>query len=376
MKAMKTAIGLFACVVGISASGSVAAQDAPQAASTPPTAPAVAAPASPAAPTSTIVERVLVRVNGEIFTQSQLTNRQIDALRASDRPQDANLESAIAEITPELLVAAVDELLIVQHGRELGLTFTAAQFKMAIDNIKTQNKLDDKALEMALAQDGYTMESLRQRLEQQYFIQGVQQREIGPSMTITLEEQRQYYKRNGDRFMTPLTVTVRELLVNVPTRTQAGQDVFSAADDAAAKAKVEEIRAKALAGEDFVALVASSSDSATKANGGLIGPVHVEDLSESLKEQLAALKPGEYSEPLRTPRGYQLLKLEERSTPQLRPFDEVRREIETAIRNERIEPEMLKMIARLRTQAVIEWKDDALKQIYEKRIAETDTAVQ
>lgn len=340
-----------------------------------PAPPASAAPASAAASATTggtaIIERVLVRVNGQILTQSQLTSRQIAKLRESEQPvAEGTLEARVAEVTPDILLDAVNELLLVQHGRELGFTFTQQQFQSAIDNIKSRNKLDDKSLAQALAQEGLTMEELRQTLENQFFVSGVQQREIGPSMTITLEEQRQYYKRNSQQFMTPLTVTLRELLVVVPTTTQAGKEVFSVADESAAKARIDGLREKALAGDDFAAIVTANSSSATKASGGLIGPVNVEDLSPTLKDLLAQLQPGGISEPLRTARGFQMFKLESRSTPTLRPFDEVRRDIENAIRNERIGPEQEKLLARLRTQAVIEWKDEALKQIYEKRLAE------
>ena len=182
------------------------------------------APVQPPAATAagkTIVERVLVRVNGEIFTQSQLTQRQIEALRGVERTAGTNLQAEIAKVTPGILVAAVDELLLVQQGRELGFTFSDEQFKSAVDNVKKSNNLDDKGLAEAMAQEGLTMEQLRQSFERSYLVQGVQQREIGPSVTITLEEQRQFYKRNSAQFMTPLTVTLRELLVAVPTRTSS-----------------------------------------------------------------------------------------------------------------------------------------------------------
>lgn len=364
----------IACAVSVGLTASIAsAQVALPTAPPPPAAPASpAAPPAPATPGSTILERVLVRVNGEIFTQSQLTNRQINILRdLKEAGAGANIEAELTKLTPNLLVTAVDELLLVQHGRELGMVFTEDQFRGAIENIKKQNKLDDEGLRVAMAQEGLTMDELRQDFERSYFIQGVQQREIGPSMTITLEEQRQYYKRNADQFMTPLTVTLRELSLNVPTQMQSGKEVFSVADDNAAKARIEEIRKRAIAGEDFAALVTASSDSATNASGGLVGPVNVEDLSDTLKEIVAKLEPGGVSEPVRTARGYQIFKLETRSVPELRPFDEVRREIENAIRNERLEPETQKLLTRLRSQAVIEWKDDTLRQIYEQRLAET-----
>lgn len=377
---------VFASVV------SLAAQAPAQAPSTPPAAPPPASPAptsappapappasadaaSPsapsAAPKSAIVERVLVRVNGEILTQSQLTQRQIQALRDMDpaKRNDANLEATVAEITPDLLVTAVDELLLVQRGREMGVKFTDDQFKDAIDNIKKDNKLDDEAFKAALKQEGLTLDELRQQLEKTFLIRAVQQREIGPSMSVTQEEQRQYYEKHKADFMTPLTVTLREILVTVPTASQRGQTVFSVASDNAAKAKIEALRARAVAGGDFVALVNEASESSTKASGGLIGPVNFADLTTALQEAVTALQPGGVTPPLRGTRGYQIFKLEARSTPELRPFDSIRPEIERAIRDERIDPETQKMLARLRTQAVIEWKDDSFKEMYEKQIA-------
>jgi parvulin-like peptidyl-prolyl isomerase len=326
----------------------------------------------PVSPKGTIVERVLVRVNGEIFTQSQLTTRQVSALRdmEKDKRDDARLESTVAEITPELLVSAVDELLLVQRGREMGVKFTDEQFKEALESIKKDNKLDDAGLKAALTQEGLTLEELRQQLEKTFLIRAVQQREIGPSMSITQEEQRQYYDKHKADFMTPLTVTLREILINVSTTTQKGQSMFAVSDDSSAKAKIEAIRARAVAGEDFVKLVTEASDSSTKTAGGLIGPVNVEDLTPALKDALGSLQPGGITLPLRGPRGYQIFRLEARSTQELRPFTAVRTEIERAIRDERIDPETEKMLARLRKQAVIEWKDDGFKQMYEKRIAE------
>lgn len=380
LKTMKAVIGSLLCAVSVvfAAPGVSAQMSLPSAA--PPAAPqpAPAAPStSPQPPTSTIVERVLVRVNGEIFTQSQLTNRQIGVLRdlKESANTSTNIEAELTRLTPDILVRAVDQLLIAQHGRELGMAFTDEQFRSAVENIKKQNQLDDESLRRAMQQEGLTMEELRQNIEFSYLEQGVQQREIGPSMTITLEEQRQYYKRNASEFMTPLTVTLRELFVNVPTQTQSGKEVFSVADDNAAKARIEELRTRATGGEDFAALVTANSDSATKASGGLVGPVHVDDLSDTLKGIVSKLEPGGISEPIRTQRGYQIFKLETRSVPEVRPFDDVRREIENAIRNERLEPETRKLLTRLRSQAVIEWKDEALRQLYEKRVSEAESAV-
>ena len=65
-----------------------------------------------------------------------------------------------------MIVDAVDELLIVQRGKELGYTMSNEQFKSIVENIKKENKIeDDAAFQAALKQEGMTMVDLRAQLE-------------------------------------------------------------------------------------------------------------------------------------------------------------------------------------------------------------------
>ena len=73
-----------------------------------------------------IIEQVLVKVNGEIFTKSDLEQRQVLALRAQNRnvkaediKGDAELRKMLNDVTPQVLGDAIDELLLLQRGKEL-----------------------------------------------------------------------------------------------------------------------------------------------------------------------------------------------------------------------------------------------------------------
>ena len=96
-----------------------------------------------------ILEQVLVKVNGDIITKTDLEQRQIAALRQKNpnlRPtDDAALQKALSEVTPEVIVDAVDEMLIMQRGKELGYTMTTEQFNSIVENIKKENKIEDEA---------------------------------------------------------------------------------------------------------------------------------------------------------------------------------------------------------------------------------------
>ena len=95
---------------------------------------------------SEIIEQILVKVNGDILTKTELETRQVQALRQKGQSIDlatekgnTELRKALNEITPGLLVSSVDEMLLVQRGKELGYRMTDEQFKRVLDNLNTQN---------------------------------------------------------------------------------------------------------------------------------------------------------------------------------------------------------------------------------------------
>jgi parvulin-like peptidyl-prolyl isomerase len=198
-------------------------------------------------------------------------------------------------------------------------------------------------------------------------IEQVQRQEVGSKLTITEEEARQYYAAHPEEFTEPTSITLREILVEVPSA-QGGTSVNVAADDAAQKA-IADVRARALRAEDFAKLAAEVSASSSKANGGLIGPFSREDMSPNLQAMIDKMKPGEITQPIRTPRGYQIFKLESVKPAALQGFDSVRDLIADKVASARTQSEMRKFLARLRTRAIIEWKNEELKKVYEKQVA-------
>src|SRR5437762_5102508 len=96
-----------------------------------------------------IIEQILVKVNGEIFTKTDLEQRQVAALRQKGQqidlksdPANQQLRKALDEITPQIMVEAVDEMLIVQRGKELGYKLSDEQFKGVLDSIKKEYKIE------------------------------------------------------------------------------------------------------------------------------------------------------------------------------------------------------------------------------------------
>ena len=319
-----------------------------------------------------ILEQVLVKVNGDIVTKSDFERLQVEFLRQRPELQNVTadspeLQKAVAESTPQLILNAVDELLLVQRGRELGYVMSDEQFKSVLDNIKKDNNIDtDEKFQEALKQEGMTLADLRRQLEKNMLESRVQQNEVLAKISVTEDEAHAFYDAHKTEFTTPSELMLREILLAVPT-TDRGVNV---AQDDAAKAKADDLRHRLLAGEPFARLAGEVSDAASKANGGLIGPIKVDELAPALQTMLGKMKAGDVSEVIRTQRGYQILALESRTETKVKTFDEARQDISDRIADEKRRGETQKYLEKLRGTATITWHNDELKKAYEQALAD------
>jgi peptidyl-prolyl cis-trans isomerase SurA len=321
-----------------------------------------------------IIEQILVKVNGEIFTKSDLEQRQVAALRQKGQqidlksdPSNQQLRKALDEITPQIMVEAVDEMLLVQRGKELGYKLSDEQFKGVLDNIKKENKLEsEEQFQAALKAENITMVDLRRNLERSMIVQRVQQNEVMGKIGVTDEEARKYYETHISEFTTPPSVTLREILVTVPTDPKG----INVAADEAAEARAEEIRRRTAAGDSFEKLASDVSDAPSRANGGLIGPMNVNDLSADMRTTIASLKVGDITPVIRTQRGYQLFKLETSTQTETLPFEQAREQISERVFTDKRKEEFQKYLQKLRSQAIIEWKNPDVRKAYEEGLAQ------
>jgi peptidyl-prolyl cis-trans isomerase SurA len=333
--------------------------------------PVVLVLAAVATPRGEVIEQILVKVNGDIFTKTDLEQRQVAALRQKGQaidlksdPNNVQLRKALDEVTPQIMVDAIDEMVIVQRGKELGYTLSDAQFKSVVDNIRKENKIEsEEQFQAALKSENMTMADLRRNLERQMIFQRVQQNEVLAKIGVTDDEARKYYETHLKEFTTSPTVTLREILVAVP----GDPKVMNVAADEASKARAGEIRKRVTTGgESFEKLAADASDSPSKANAGLIGPLSVNDLSPDLRKLVESMKAGDVSEPVRTTRGYQLLKLEAITPTNTMTLEQAREQISERVFTDKRKAEFAKYLQRLRAQAIIEWKNEDVKKAFEE----------
>jgi peptidyl-prolyl cis-trans isomerase SurA len=331
-----------------------------------------------AAVSAEILEQVLVKVNGEIVTQTEFHKIQLGALREMQnqpdpsRLSDEELSKILAQVTPQAIVTLIDEMLLMQRAKELNMAVSDAQFTQVLESIRKDNKIEtEEAFEAALKSEGMTLPQLKQMLSKRILIGQVQQREIGSRIDVTEAEEKAYYAAHPEEFASTPSFTLREIQVNATVDPVKKQASVGALDEARDKAAA--IRERIAKGEAFEKVAAEVSDSPSKANGGLIGPISRDEMNEELLKMLSKMKVGDMTPVVNIATGAQFFQLQSSIESTTLPFEQARPRIADRISGEKIGAEFKKYMARLRSQALIEWKNEDLKKAWEIGIAAEPT---
>lgn len=152
--------------------------------------------------------------------------------------------------------------------------------------------------------------------------------------------------RGGDGPMMVEQVSSRHILMR-PTEVQ---------DDATTRQRLEGIRERILAGEDFAALASiTSEDPGSATQGGDLGWTAPGSFVPEFEEKLLSLEEGELSEPFRTQYGWHIVQLTGRRFHD--QSDEVRRQrVLSALREGKADEETELWLRRLRDEAYVEYR--------------------
>lgn len=287
-----------------------------------------------------IVDKVALVVNGRIVTLSELEERAGPGLP----PRDAT--GTAAERRLALLKRAADDAVADVLFREVaddqGLVPTQAEIDAAIENIMRENKIDQRTLETALAQQGLTMERYREMLQTQLMRMKVAEVKVKSRVTVSDDDVRRRYEEMAGTMKTSRELHLRDILVPFDE------------DRAAAKAKAEAARARVLKGEKFETVARETGGPFAEA-GGDLGWVKPGDVIPALEDVAQKLEKGKVSEVFEAGGGYHVLYVEDaRAAGGARSLAESREELRGQLLSERLGKATEEYVADLRRTADID----------------------
>ena len=243
---------------------------------------------------------------------------------------------AAAPLTPETVVATIDgqpvtagELMTVLQNRPPEAQKNVGDGKALIEELGFVRKL--AALGEKAHLDQQEPWKKRLELQRQYTMATAELQTALDSIIVSADDQKKFYEANKDRYT---QAKIKLLYVSfhdnaAPPSSPTAKKILSESE---AKAKIEKLLAQVRGGADFVKLVKENSEDPSKANDGNYGtPIRRSEklLPEAGMKAIFSLKPGEVTDPVRTPSGYYLFRLEELIA---QPYQEVANDIFIEIR--------------------------------------------
>ncbi|MEZ5458973.1 MAG: peptidylprolyl isomerase [Steroidobacteraceae bacterium] len=264
-----------------------------------------AASASPPRATSSTgvaLDRVVAVVNEGVVLESELEEQ---SFVIADRLRQQGLElPPVAVLRQQVLERLVMQEIQMQRAKRGGIRVNDEQLNAALSDVAERNGLQLAQLPEALASQGVDYASYREGLRRELTLQILRQRDVIQRINISPRELDQYLEKQKSRPSELNEYNLSHILVAVP---QAGtpQQIEEASRRAA------NVYERARAGEDFSQLAVAYSNSQTALEGGSLGWRKGPEIPTVLADLVVGLKPGDVSEPLRTPSGYHIVKLNE-----------------------------------------------------------------
>ncbi len=283
-----------------------------------------------------IRDRIVAVVNTELITLSELkTLTEGEEKRLREQYRGTELERRLHQLEYAALTRMIEQKLQIQLAQKKGMDVTDEEIASAVKEMKRQGEnVDDSKPETKKA------------IKEQLTLMKVVDREVRSSLMISEIELQRYYMQHQSRFMLPEEYRISQILI-VPR---------SSEDRAQARSKAAAVYGELKKGADFADLAVRYSDGPEAGKGGALGFVRQGELLPPIERALAALEQGRFTEPIETPMGMHIIRLEEKTPPQFRPFAEVKNEIQGFVYLQKSEDVYQVWLRELKNKAYIEVK--------------------
>ncbi len=249
-----------------------------------------------------LLDRVVAIVNDGVVLNSDL---DAEVAAVTERLHEQKLELPAQNVLrQQVLERLVLQEIQVQRANKAGVKVSDESVNKALEDIAKRNGMTLAQLPEALAKQGIDYPTYREEIRREIMLQLLRQRDVLQHISVTPREIDQFIEKQAKTPSAQNEYNVSHILIAV------GQEASQAQLEAAAK-RANDVYERARGGEDFAKLAVAYSNSQTAFDGGALGWRKGSELPTFLADVIAKLKPGEVSEPLRTPTGFHIIRLNE-----------------------------------------------------------------
>ena len=300
--------------------------------------------------TAETIDKVVAIVNGEVITLTEL-NEAVSFLlnNTEDMTNFDGVKTDPAEIKRKVLDRLIDNKLIEQETKKIGIVVSEKEIDTALENIQKENSISRKELVEKLESKGMSLEKYREQIRHGMEKMMLVNREIKSKVVVNENELKKYYTENMDSFQMVTEVRIQHILLPIPPNADEAKtkDVYE---------KARELLVKLDNKEDFGKLAKMYSQEPSADSDGDMGWFKRGEVTPFLEKVVFSLKVGEISDIIRSGLGVHIVKLMDRKEEGGRPFEAVKDEIKDTIYIKKVEKEFKEWFEGLRKKSFIKVK--------------------
>jgi len=290
----------------------------------------------------TLIKTVAI-VNNDVITSFQLEKALATAMAASQGKRQFSMEEHAA-LRLTVLNGLIEDRLVEQRIRELGLSVTEQELNSAIEDVQRQNKLTSEQLKTALQAQGMSFDSYRQDLRKEILRYKLIAKEVRSKVEVTNVEIREYFDAHKDAYMSQPSLHLMRISFPLPKDANEAQIVQL-------KQKAQIARQQLLDGKPFAEVLAGIGPDA---DGGDMGTMVEKEMHPELRKLVAGLTVGQINEPAEALGSIHIFQLLERTPAKAELSEEISAAIEKIIAAQNSEKRFAEWKQELRKDAAVD----------------------
>jgi peptidyl-prolyl cis-trans isomerase SurA len=312
-----------------------------------------------------VVEEIVARVNNEIITRSEYVRSRDQLKQEVQQQEPSDADHVFSDKQRDVLRDLIDQQLLLQKGKDLGITGDTELLKK-LDEMRKQMNLETmEDLEKAAQAQGASYEEFKQNMRNQIVTQRVIGQEVGSKLSMNKDDVQKFYNEHKAEMERPEAVRLSEILIapkppSKPTgldgKPEPPTDAENQSALAEAQAKAKDVLDQIHKGGSFADLAKKNSDGPSAKEGGDLNYFNRGTLAKELEDKVFALKSGDVTDVIRTKQGYVILQVTEHQIAGIPTLKEAESHIQDALYMQRLQPALRAYLTTLREQAFIDVK--------------------
>ncbi len=247
-----------------------------------------------------LLDRIVAVVNEGVILQSQM-DAKVDLVAGQLRDQNTALpprEVLEAQVLEQLIVQEVQ----LQRARRLGVRVPDAMLNSTLQRVAQRNGISLSDLPRAMAAQGIDYRQYREDMRNEMILDALRQRDVVAQISVSEREIKRFLEKQESSAGDQIDYELSHILITAGP--EATPDQVAAAEE-----RIEQMYQRLVAGEDFAELAVRFSEGQNALDGGNLGWRKGAQLPPVFFDAISDLQPGEFTDPIRSPSGFHLLRL-------------------------------------------------------------------